>query len=50
MSVSRITFPIQARSFGRQSACSTKIGSSWFAALTRRSFVFFDAPSSRIRS
>src|SRR5829696_2812430 len=50
MSVSRMTVPIQARSFGRQSACSTKIGSSWFAAFTSRSFVFFDAPSSRTRS
>ena len=50
MSVSRITFPIQARSFGRQSAWSTKIGSSRLAALISRSFYFFDAPLSRIRS
>ena len=42
MSVSRITLPIHARSLGRQSACSTKIGSSLFAALIRRSFVFFE--------
>ena len=50
ISVSRITFPIHARSLGRQRACSTKIGSSRLAALTRLSFCFFDAPSRRTRS
>ena len=40
MSAERIASPIQARSRGRQSSCSTKTGSSLFAALTSLPFVF----------
>ena len=40
MSADRIAPPIQARSRGRQSSCSTKTGRSTFAALTSFALVF----------
>ena len=43
MSRERIVLPMNARSFGRQRACSTKIGRSRFAASTSFWFVFLEA-------
>ena len=47
MSRERMASPMNARSFGRQSACSTKIGSRRLAASTSFWFVFFEAFCSR---
>src|SRR5204863_3406516 len=49
-STERIAPPMKARSFGRQSACSTKVGRSRFAASTSRRLVFAVAFLSRTRS